>query len=1552
MTTAKKMFTLCVLAGLMLGGCQAGGWRDVSVTMDGLERDLRQDGLVTIKRPDVWTENRLHTYRSEFEAAFKPADDPPFKDFKPNINATAAQVQIEQLGILVDAAIEMSAGSSGPKLSQYLATALLNQFSTADDMTQLDFNSLLQTAVKAFVAKESGVDPATLLGGEPNPETTSSDVDNGGESGAEDSTGEGSETGGDDSGGGAGAGDDTGGGGDTGGGSGAGGDTGGGNNTGGDDTGGGDEPAAQQPAVTNVTQTVEQPSENAEEKKEEKEEKERPKIEFKLNVADILKNLPKTPGIELLSPFEKQAQKRAFVQQNHLFRIGNEPDDGTRMNGYRLYYMRFMVSVTPSNATQNGSSAEILLSPSYNVMDAARDWAAQYARALLRERILRRVESALERATLKLFLEPKRCAGQADQNKPEASTSISTADAPVVGPRPNFPVGRIRHLSDLGPIERAMKEAFEHVAASHSFTEACTDCLAAVADARKSADSNGRIPDDKGRLVSEAVETVKTFLGPSGLVVDGVPETSPAETAVKGAALARKDSEPGDTGSSTKRDSFRDAESLATLRFEFLSMQGLAQLAYDELAREIDYLLGVSNAVQVTKKRRAEAGSIRIERARAALCEIASFENGCVKDCERQEEWTDVAKYDELYGIINQSLARLSDYARAEYERRPAASAQTLRRSPGRSIDLRAELLFEERASKLQAAAQLQEADHDVAFKRKYRFVGKSAFAALNTVPRVQIQEDALPAVVEAIAKAIRDAKLDRGFQGTAPALDNEDLSWLERHLGDLCETTNEQAESLKKDAESLRGKAELMKEQATEGQSLAENAESLKQQAQDLENRARSLEEDAHLYACIATAVEKIRSMDANSRKGSLGEAIKTQSASEAESDKCCTRANKAIEAVAKMIGKKIVDGFYNNYYSNVDPAALRYFFSPKNWPVYTFAVAPFSEVENISRAVQLNSELQFMLSASLEFADMGDIDGALQYIRALREEFRAIQVNRTVVGLVRGEQHFGWQFNPPYSIPVRREHSFFLGDRLVVDEAKSQTMPSRTYEVFALVAVPGFLRSMEFTVHSDWTNSNRSDGTRVGTAKAAKYLRRFRWLQKRVGETWREGKNARDAYGTLDKLTPFGKDSEAIWWEDDDWDEDNIFLGELLADRLDLLEASLPLRKMRKVFLPYADVSERMTNTAGIENLRPKIYQITPFHIPSHHKISITIEGKNFDTGRVQVFVAGIEAKVKIANDRTIVAEVPERKFIGDLDLRTRPTIGENSADFKANVNDLEGLAIVTVVTPVGVVSDYTLIRLTKKELAAPAPPVLTAKLEPNVAICLEDNKIVERPLVAIKLSQKVDETSGTVVLTSEAKGKDTLVAQFAVKVTGDKVLQLEPAIKAGTPHGIDAFAGRSITGMKLVLLGAKGPREVKVTGTLKISKVLIVSLDSGSKAFKVEDLGSGKWKIDPSKLKLALSCAVLKDTKGDLVLTPSPIQNVTFDPKEITIDLGSFGGKEVSANLSADAKNLGKWITAAKTANEKKVVVKLKCKLKGKSGGGEVDVKVDGTFTVEKK
>ena len=69
-----------------------------------------------------------------------------------------------------------------------------------------------------------------------------------------------------------------------------------------------------------------------------------------------------------------------------------------------------------------------------------------------------------------------------------------------------------------------------------------------------------------------------------------------------------------------------------------------------------------------------------------------------------------------------------------------------------------------------------------------------------------------------------------------------------------------------------------------------------------------------------------------------------------------------------------------------------------------------------------------------------------------------------------------------------------------------------------------------------------------------------------------------------------------------------------------------------------------------------------------------------------------------------------------------------------------------------------------------------------------------------------------------------------------------------------------------------------------------------------------------------------------------------------EKITIDLGSIGGKEVSVNLSPEAKNLGKWIKAAKTAGKQNVDVKLVCKLTPKSGGSPKDVTVTGTLTLK--
>jgi len=69
------IFLPFLLVGLV--NCQSGGWRGVSIKLDELEDEIRGHGLITIKRPDVWTENRLHTYRREFENAFSPTGDKP-----------------------------------------------------------------------------------------------------------------------------------------------------------------------------------------------------------------------------------------------------------------------------------------------------------------------------------------------------------------------------------------------------------------------------------------------------------------------------------------------------------------------------------------------------------------------------------------------------------------------------------------------------------------------------------------------------------------------------------------------------------------------------------------------------------------------------------------------------------------------------------------------------------------------------------------------------------------------------------------------------------------------------------------------------------------------------------------------------------------------------------------------------------------------------------------------------------------------------------------------------------------------------------------------------------------------------------------------------------------------------------------------------------------------------------------------------------------------------------------------------------------------------------
>lgn len=480
-------------------------------------------------------------------------------------------------------------------------------------------------------------------------------------------------------------------------------------------------------------------------------------------------------------------------------------------------------------------------------------------------------------------------------------------------------------------------------------------------------------------------------------------------------------------------------------------------------------------------------------------------------------------------------------------------------------------------------------------------------------------------------------------------------------------------------------------------------------------------------------------------------------------------------------------------------------------------------------------------------------------------------------------------------------------------------------------MVAVPGFLRTMDFGVHYDWTSRQRSDRQVIGTAKAVDYLRTFRHIDNHLN--YREDDPATEF--VPDKFPAFSYDNETVY-------EDNLFLGELIRERLELVEASLPLRIMRQVFLPYADVSERMTNTAGVSNLLPKIIRVTPRYIPSHHDIELTIEGKNFDTGRIEVIVGGRSATdVRVLNEGVIVATLAAREFISDLTIQARkdPAFVEaiKAESGKNLLHDIEGLVDVMVITPTGVDRDIALIRLTSPK--GVAPPAMTGKLPTNASIC--NSPIFNEKSLVITLQKPLKATGGTLVLKHSRKtttsGKTTTVeyeVRVDVVINKDKVTIRHPLDK-NSPPGLGALVGAEVSDIRLFPLGSRSS-VIKISGKLKVEK-LTAKVDPPDVTFKVD----GKGSLDKDSFKIKFSHPVIF-AKGAVAHLESAKDK---DKKHDVKDLPGLKGDVLTVKFSPDDKNR---VVKLLSANKPEVKVKLKDLERGSRTADEIDC---GTFKLTK-
>ena len=184
--------------------------------------------------------------------------------------------------------------------------------------------------------------------------------------------------------------------------------------------------------------------------------------------------------------------------------------------------------------------------------------------------------------------------------------------------------------------------------------------------------------------------------------------------------------------------------------------------------------------------------------------------------------------------------------------------------------------------------------------------------------------------------------------------------------------------------------------------------------------------------------------------------------------------------ETMSNKGGAPTVEGWQDYFHPEPSPNARRAFneYVACRWPVYTFAVDPVTEQQNVQDTLSQRREMQLALSLAFTSGAIS-ANSFTRYARRLEADYQAIDLNRTVVGFSHGDNTFGWRFYPRFQPPEIPGTLKVLGRDLIAGRAftKQQELRERRLEpgqreCIALVIMPSFVPYAEINVSSSWFN------------------------------------------------------------------------------------------------------------------------------------------------------------------------------------------------------------------------------------------------------------------------------------------------------------------------------------------------------------------------------------------------------------------------------------------------------------------------------------------------
>ncbi len=319
--------------------------------------------------------------------------------------------------------------------------------------------------------------------------------------------------------------------------------------------------------------------------------------------------------------------------------------------------------------------------------------------------------------------------------------------------------------------------------------------------------------------------------------------------------------------------------------------------------------------------------------------------------------------------------------------------------------------------------------------------------------------------------------------------------------------------------------------------------------------------------------------------------------------------------------------EGWQDYFHPEPSPAARRAFndYVACRWPMYTFAVDPVTEQQNVQDTLSQRRELQ--LALSLAFAS-GSIsaESFTRFARRLEADYQTIDLNRTVVGFSHGDNTFGWRFYPRFQTPEIPGNLTVLARDLIGGKAfsKRQEVHQRRLEpgqreCVALVVMPSFVPFAEINVSSSWFNLNDPKHKSHSTQEAVQLSRRLHAIETVCPK------------GDLERYQP----------------------GELnrLQAKAKMLSARLPLQDM-KFPVPYENTLGGFEFfNSGITDLSPQLrgWYGAPGYDGSTAELFLL--GENFSVANTNIIVGGRRIdQFKLISRQVVSVTLPANAVVSE--------------------------------------------------------------------------------------------------------------------------------------------------------------------------------------------------------------------------------------------------------------------------------------------------------------